>query len=198
MSWWNEALYDTCSLVTLDAVLRDHAEARPHFPAVLAVQASLAAGHVRKETAARIAQIARLCCLPPVKELNRILSVGRLPLAFADVDRLIYAAAVYHRHHVITGDGNLTAALAKCHLRAGTLARALKELASKGVLSQPRHDQIVAGLAARNGLVAGSVTLVPTGDEDGRQPPEPAICPASRHPTPRGARTRHGFPAPAP
>jgi hypothetical protein len=198
MSWWNEALYDTCSLVTLDAVLRDHAEVRPYFPAVLAVQASLATGHVRKETAAQIAQFARLCSLPPVKELNRILSVGRLPLALADVDRLIYAVAVYHRHHVITGNENLTVALAKCRLRAGTLARALKELASKGVLSQPRHDQIVAALAARNGLMAGSVTLVPDGDEDGRQPPEPAICPASRHPAPRGARTRHGSPAPAP
>jgi hypothetical protein len=168
MSWWNEALYDTCSLVTLDAVLRDHAEARPHFPAILAVQASLAAGHVRKETAARIAQFARLCCLPPVKELNRILSVGRLPLAFADVDRLIYAAAVYHRHHVITGDGNLAAALAKCHLRAGTLARALKELASKGVLSEPEHEEIVTGLAARKRFSVGSVMLTAAGVDGGR------------------------------
>lgn len=168
MSWWNEALYDTCSLVTLDAVLQDHAEARPHFPAILAVQASLAAGHVRKETAARIAQFARLCCLPPVKELKRILLTGRLPLGLADVDRLTYAAAVYHRHYVVTGDANLVIALTRANLRAGSLIGVLNELVVTGALSEPEHEEIVAGLAARKRFSVGSVMLTAAGVDGGR------------------------------
>src|SRR5947209_6676492 len=189
MSWWNEALYDTCSLVGLDAVLQDHAGVRPHFPAVLAVQASLAAGHVRKETAARIAQFARLCSLPPVKELSRILSLGRLPLALADVDRLVYATAVYHRHPVVTGDGSLAVALAKSRLRAGGLASVLKEMSQDGALSQADYAEIAAGLATRRGLLARGVILTAAGDDGGGQELGPAICPTPRHPVPRGPKT---------
>lgn len=197
MSWWNEALYDGCSLVKLDTVLLGNAGLRPHFPTILALQASFAVGQVREERAARIRRFIRSCSLPPVKELRRILAVGRLPLALADVDRLVYATAVYHQHPVITGDGNLVAALAKSKLRADSIAGVLEELVFEGALSQLEREEIVEGLATRKGHLAGRITLTAAGDDPGRQQPEPAICPASGHPAPRGSKTRRAAPTPA-
>lgn len=42
-----------------------------------------------------------------------------MPAAVAEVDRLTYAAAVHHRHRVVTADKNLARLLAKAKLLVG-------------------------------------------------------------------------------
>ena len=38
MPWWDNALYDTCSLITLDKLLLDRPERAYHFRHVLAIE----------------------------------------------------------------------------------------------------------------------------------------------------------------
>ncbi len=40
MSWWSNALYDTCSLITLDKMFLDHPEMEDHFQGIMALEAS--------------------------------------------------------------------------------------------------------------------------------------------------------------
>jgi len=48
MPWWDNALYDTCSLITLDKLLLDHPELAHHFRHVVALEASFSADQLRE------------------------------------------------------------------------------------------------------------------------------------------------------
>ena len=128
MSMWNDSLFDTCSLVTLGRTLLSLAEARPHFSSVWAIEASLSPSRMRPQTAVLLRTVTRVCRLPPLPDLTRILSASSLPLAVAEVDRLTFAAAVYHRHRVVTADRGLAEALARKSIRTESIEAVLEEL----------------------------------------------------------------------
>ncbi|MGQ4808527.1 hypothetical protein NKDENANG_01910 [Candidatus Entotheonellaceae bacterium PAL068K] len=54
MSWWINALYDTCSLITLDKMFLDHPEMEDHFQGMMALEASFRVDQLRQDTAARM------------------------------------------------------------------------------------------------------------------------------------------------
>lgn len=133
MSTWNDALYDTCSLITLGKVLLSHAEARPRFSSVWAIEESFSPARMRPQTAVVLRATIQLCSLPPLAELTRILLASCLPTTVAEVDRLTYAAAVHHRHHVVTADKNLAEALAKKRIRVENMDEVVEELIHSAV-----------------------------------------------------------------
>jgi hypothetical protein len=51
MPWWNNALYDTCSLITLDKMLLDYPEMEQHFQGILTLEASFWTDQLRRDTA---------------------------------------------------------------------------------------------------------------------------------------------------
>lgn len=74
MSWWKAALYDTCSLITLDKLLQDRPSLSRWFPKkVLALEVSLSEDQMYAETAERMKRIVELCPYPTQTELAGLL-----------------------------------------------------------------------------------------------------------------------------
>ena len=98
MSWWKKALYDTCSLITLDKLLLQRAAIARHFSSsIMALEESFTADQLREETAKRMRTRVTLCPLPTPAQVASLLASAKLPTAFSEVDRLIYATAVHGR-----------------------------------------------------------------------------------------------------
>jgi hypothetical protein len=49
MPWWTNALYDTCSLITLDKILLDHPEIEAHVQPILSIEPCFQADQLRQE-----------------------------------------------------------------------------------------------------------------------------------------------------
>ena len=74
MSWWKTALYDTCSLITLDKLLQDRPSLSRRFPKkLLALEVSLSADQMDADTAKRLKVIVEVCPLPTPTELASLL-----------------------------------------------------------------------------------------------------------------------------
>jgi hypothetical protein len=55
MSWWKTAIYDTCSLITLDKLLQERRSLSRYFPKkLLALEVSLSADQMYEEIAERM------------------------------------------------------------------------------------------------------------------------------------------------
>lgn len=67
MSFWTDALYDTCSLATLGRALLDGEGPRAAFGLVWGIEESLSPAVMRPRTAARLRETIRLCDLPPLR-----------------------------------------------------------------------------------------------------------------------------------
>ena len=94
MSWWKTAIYDTCSLITLDKLLEERRTLSRYFPKkVLALEVSLSADQMYEDTAERMKELVEICDPPPLTELASLLSSG-LPKSLSDVDKLVFATAV--------------------------------------------------------------------------------------------------------
>ena len=135
MPWWNDALYDTCSLITLDKVFLDHPEMETHFRGILAIEANFRSDQLRKATASRMQPRVTYLDAPAVPDLTNILAAARLPKVLAQVDKLVFATAVHHGLTVVTGDKSLAQAVAQKGLYVGNIALALKTLVVSRVLS---------------------------------------------------------------
>ena len=135
MSWWKTALYDTCSLITLDKLLQDRPSLSRWFPKkFLALEASLSADQMYSETAERMKEIVEHCPLPTPTELANLLSSAGLSKALADVDKLIFATAVQSGLAVVTADKRLAKAVQKRGLEVGNIALILQELVNTNKL----------------------------------------------------------------
>ncbi len=65
MSWWKTALYDTCSLITLDKLLQDAPSLSKFFPQkVWALEESFNADQMRVETSERLKDRTKLIRSP--------------------------------------------------------------------------------------------------------------------------------------
>lgn len=156
MSWWNNALYDTCSLITIANILLDHDGLSSHFTAFLAIEISFSAEQMRAETRERLQPRLKTCDLPPLAELNRLLSSEKLRGSLATVDRLIYAAAVHHRHPVVTADKDLGKLIAKGKLKVANVSLILKEMALARRVTKIQYNAILASLVHRKDCILGN------------------------------------------
>ena len=95
MSWWETALYDTCSLITLDKLLQDAPSLSKFFPQkVWALEESFNADQMRVETSERLKERTKFYSLPSLAKLANLLLSPGLSKSLADVDKLGYARAV--------------------------------------------------------------------------------------------------------
>lgn len=156
MSWWKAALYDTCSLITLDKLLQDRPSLSRRFPKkLLALEVSLSADQMYTDTAERMKEFVELCPLPTPTELANLLSSAGLSKALADVDKLIFATAVHSELAVVTGDKRLAKAVQKRGLEVGNMALILQELVETKKLKSSAVEKMLKGLADRKDYLLG-------------------------------------------
>lgn len=156
MSWWKPALYDTCSLITLDKLLQDRPSLSRWFPKkLLALEVSLSADQMYANTAKRVKEFVELCPLPTPTELANLLSSAGLSKALADVDKLIFATAVHSGLAVVTGDKRLAKAVQKSGLEVGNMALILQELVETKKLKSFAVEKMLKALADRKDYLLG-------------------------------------------
>lgn len=157
MNWWDEALFDTCSLITVDKIELDYPElARRFFPTLRAIEPSLSADNLYAETAERLSRRVRLVDLAPIEVIAAILP--GLPSALAEVDRLVYVTAAHFRLNVVTGDRSLGRSCVRAGLPCADIALILRELVESRSLSVAELDSLLIRLRDRNEYILGSST----------------------------------------
>lgn len=157
MSWWKTALYDTCSIITLDKLLLERASLARHFPtSIAALEESFTADQLREETAERMRERMTYCALPSTADLTEILTSASLSKKFAKVDTLVYAAAVHQQLAVVTADKRLAKALQEVELQVGNLAIVLRELVVAKKLTKKACEKLLVGLAGRKDFLLGT------------------------------------------
>ena len=154
MSWWKTAIYDTCSLITLDKLLQERRSLSRYFPKkVLALEVSLSADQMYLKTAERMSELVEICPPPPLTELaNLLLS---LPKSLSDVDKLVFATAVHSDLAVVTGDIRLAKAVRKRGLDVGNMALILQELVQTKKIKSSVVETLLQGLADRKDFLLG-------------------------------------------
>ena len=76
MTWWKSALYDTCSLITLDKLLLERAKMVRHFPKrILALEKSFSADQMRAATVKRTRKQVTIQELPSPMDLTAIYGI---------------------------------------------------------------------------------------------------------------------------
>jgi hypothetical protein len=159
MSWWKTALYDTCSIITLDKLLLERAGMARHFPtSIAALEESFTADQLREDTGHRMRQRVTICPLPSSAELNAILSSVSLSKALAEVDKLVYAAAVHQQLAVVTADKRLAKAVQAKGLQVGNIALVLRELVVAKKLTERSCEKLLVALVARKDFLLGTPT----------------------------------------
>jgi len=156
MSWWKTAMFDTCSLITLDKLLLDRPSLSRQFPSgILALTESFTTDQMREETSERMRERVTLQELPSTADLAALLSAVKLSRALAAVDTLVYATAVHARLSVVTGDKRLARAISGQGLHVGKMALILRELVTGKRLTQKACENVLVALAARKDFILG-------------------------------------------
>lgn len=151
MSWWKTALYDTCSLVTLDKLLQGKPTPSRWFPkAVLALEVSISEEQMLVDTAERMKQRIEQCALPSPAVLSKLLKSTALSNALSDVEKLVFATAVHSRLAVVTGNKTLGKAIQQQGLKVGDMAIILQELVKSRKVQASVVEKMVRGLVVRN------------------------------------------------
>ncbi|HEY4759469.1 MAG TPA: PIN domain-containing protein [Thermoguttaceae bacterium] len=159
MTWWKKALYDTCSLITLDKLFLEQIELAEHFPiTILALEESFLADQLRDDTAQRMRPRVTICSLPPPEDLARLLASPQLSKSLATIDTLIYATAVHGNFAVVTADKQLAKVVRLENIKVGNMAIILRELVSKKMLTVKSCERLLQGLASRKDFLLGIST----------------------------------------
>ncbi len=159
MNWWTQALFDTCSLITLDKLFLERPAFARFFPKrVLVLEESLSADQLRKETAERMQERVRRQELPSKSDLKAIFSTAGLSNALSEVDTLIYSTAVHFGLSVVTGDRRLGRAVQNAGLQVGNVAMILRELVQTKKLAPSGCERLLKALAVRNDLLLGTAS----------------------------------------
>ena len=159
MKWWMKALYDTCSLITLDKLLLERPALARYFPkCVLALEQSFSADRLREETALRMHDRVTLQELPPTSDLTTLLTSARLPKGLAEVDELIYVTSVHFGLSVVTGDRQLGRAVRDVGLHVEDMAMILRELVHSKKIAASACEKLLQALADRNDLLLGTAS----------------------------------------
>jgi hypothetical protein len=124
---WKNALYDTYSLVTLDALLQRDPNVGGKLPGMLAVEESFSSRRMRSETANRLRTRTEVLQLPAPTVVATILRGARLPVTVAEIDALVYVAAIHYKVPVVTGDERFEDVLRIARVAVNQLAVLLQE-----------------------------------------------------------------------
>lgn len=155
MAWWPNAVYDTCSLITIDKLLQIDADLGQHFVGITALEVSFTIEQMREEIAARMNVLAAKVEMPSPERLIEIFREAQLSKALAEVDRLVYATAVAGNLAVVTGDKRLAKALNARGVTVGNVAMILKTLVMSRKLKRTRCTEMLLGLAERKDFLLG-------------------------------------------
>ena len=156
MSWWTTAIYDTCSLITLDKLLQERRSISRYFPKkVLALEVSLSADQMYSETAERMSELVEICPPPPLTKLASLLSTSGLQKSLSDVDKLVFATAVHTEIAVVTGDKRLAKAVRKHGQSVGNMALILQELVLTKKLGSSQIEKLLQSLADHKDYLLG-------------------------------------------
>ena len=156
MTWWKSALYDTCSLITLDKLLLERPTIERHFPRrILALEKSFSADQMRVATVKRMKKKVTIQELPSPTDLATVYSSVSLSVALAEVDKLVCATAIHFGLSVVTGDRRLGRTLRDQGLQVTDMVSILRELAETGKITQKGCVRLLKGLAKRHDLLLG-------------------------------------------
>ena len=126
---WKTALYDTHSLVTLDALLQRDSGIAGRLPGILAVEESFSPRHMRADTADRMRPRTEVLRLPAPTIVAGVLLRARLPITIAEIDSLVFVAAVHYDVPVVTGDERFEGVLRVARVTVSQMAVLLQESA---------------------------------------------------------------------
>lgn len=156
MRWWTTALFDTCSLITLDHLHQDYPSLSRMFPEkVLVLDVSLTTDQMRPDTSERMKNRVEFCSLPSPAVLAKLLASAELSKALAHVDKLIYATAVDSGRSVVTGDKRLAKAIQRHGLKVGNMALIMQELVIVKKLDSTIVEAALKSLANRKDFLLG-------------------------------------------
>lgn len=156
MTWWKKALYDTCSLLTLDHLFPDHQFLGKLFPrSIRALEQSFDTSQLRPKTAVRIQARVSLCPLPPASTLQKLISSRRLPCSLAALDKLLFAAAVHNELSVVTASRQLAIVVQKKGLKVGCVATILRECVESKQLSRKSCESVLLAFGGRHNCLLG-------------------------------------------
>jgi predicted nuclease of predicted toxin-antitoxin system len=153
VNWWDKALFDTCSLITLDKINLDHPEIMKHFETVRVIEPSLSSDNLYLATAERLRKFVHPIELPSVTVIAEILQHAQLSCSIAQVDQLIYAVAIHGSYAVVTADKDLAETMIKKGLHVGNMAIILHELFLDNKLKENQCNTIINDLAKRSDYI---------------------------------------------
>lgn len=161
MSWWNQALFDTCSVITLDKLRQEDPQIARYFSTSIKVIAATFSGdQLNEDTSARMQPFFTRQEIPSDKDLATFLKKSKPSIALSNVDKLVLATAVIHNLAVVTADRQLGKAIAAAGLKVTNMASILKELVNTKQINQTHCEKLLIALANRNDLILG--TTAPT------------------------------------
>ncbi len=155
MPWWRDALYDTCSLITLDKLFQIDGKLVRRFGPIAALEVSFSADQMRAAVRSRMRRRVGMLDLPSPENLAAVLRKATLSKALAEVDRLVYATAVSANCTVVTGDRHLGKALKQVGATVGDVAMILRAMVRAQTLRRVRCVELLKALADRNDYLLG-------------------------------------------
>lgn len=136
---WKKSLFDTCSLVAVDRLLRGRHGLSRHLPKrIRSLDESLQPAQLSSETAERLRKRTDLLSAPSPQAFIRILRDAKFTAAASDYERQMFAAAVHHDLPVVTGERELSEELRNYGREAASFVGVLWTLASTGQITQPQ------------------------------------------------------------
>lgn len=157
MNWWMSALYDTCSLISLDELIQLEPAMSSHFQRITVLEASFSKDRMREDRVSRMQPIATIQATPSVSEMAIVLKRVRLSVALSEVDKLIFATADHFDLPVITADKRLARALKLEGRQVANIALILQQLVAKRCLGQRACSTLLKTLALRNEFLLGNL-----------------------------------------
>jgi hypothetical protein len=156
MSWWKTAIYDTCSLITLDKLIQGRPSLTRSLPKkILALEVSFSAEQMLEETSKRMKARTEFFSLPSPTELANLLLTSGLPKTLSDVNKLIYATSVRSEIAVVTRDRGLARAIQQRKLNVGNVGSILRDLVETKKLRSTAAESMLIDLAARKDYLLG-------------------------------------------
>lgn len=155
MSWWKRAICDTCSLLTVHALLSNDSAFQRHFPTtMLALERSFSVDQMCEKTASRIRSRVTIQPLPPNSDLKKLATVQRrLPLKLPEIDLLVLATALHYKLPVLTNCQQTARELRRKRLHAEDIASVLRELATSKRISHRNCQKALIALVKSNHLL---------------------------------------------
>lgn len=147
--WWHEAIFDTCSLITLDKMFQDDPELEVFFPRLRSIVEVFSSDNLKAEIRDRMRPRCEIVEGPGVERFLEILTGANAPLGMSDVDRLVYAASIHLKTGIVTGEKPMAKLCIREKVEVGNIATILQDLVTGGEITQSRCSQILLNLTRR-------------------------------------------------